>query len=431
MNRQTTRLAVAAVAATAAGIGVGFASFATPSASAVPCAEWQQMHPGWPCVDTPTLPPTPPPGPPTTPPPLPEPILPAQPPSSDGSQAGALTPPPVPPGNGAPIVAVPGAQTPALPGSPPQPTPAPRSVPDESLPQAAETPQPSAVTSVPAEPPPVSSVPPSPRVPVGESDSGGKGSGGQIPLLLLTGAAAFLAPLTRGSRTGLGSLLPTRTFVRDGLSSSRQAAVDYAEAYVMNPNPEYPFYDSDSQSDCANFASQVLAAGGFAQIMSRDTFNDPNDNDPNAWFSAYDENVFGRDWEDSRTWTYAPALLRFLLTNDGSKGGPKGKLSGGFRRDNVDTAPDPNLPSKMGLQPGDLIFYDHGDGETPDGRMDHVAVYVGKDWITMPDGTRVWGDVVDMHTSNRRHEPWWLPKYDSSNVPIDYLFAHMTYPGEG
>ncbi len=63
--------------------------------------------------------------------------------------------------------------------------------------------------------------------------------------------------------------------------------------------------------------------------------------------------------------------------------------------------------------------------------MDHVAVYVGKDWITMPDGSRVWGDVVDMHTSNRRHEPWWLPKYDSSNVPIDYLFAHMTYPGEG
>ncbi|KAA8887138.1 hypothetical protein F3087_19730 [Nocardia colli] len=77
----------------------------------IPCEQWQQMHPGWPCVDVPD-PPTPPPGPPTTPPALPTPALPGQPSAGTGagSQAGALTPPPVGPGNGTPIVPVPGAE---------------------------------------------------------------------------------------------------------------------------------------------------------------------------------------------------------------------------------------------------------------------------------------------------------------------------------
>ncbi|WP_141717609.1 hypothetical protein [Nocardia altamirensis] len=32
-----------------AGVGLGFAALATPTAAADPCAEWQQLHPGWPC----------------------------------------------------------------------------------------------------------------------------------------------------------------------------------------------------------------------------------------------------------------------------------------------------------------------------------------------------------------------------------------------
>ncbi|MCP9625132.1 hypothetical protein NMK54_33845 [Nocardia otitidiscaviarum] len=59
-----------------------------------------------------------------------------------------------------------------------------------------------------------------------------------------------------------------------------------------------------------------------------------------------------------------------------------------------------------------------------------MAVYVGKDWITMPDGSRVWGDVVDMHTTNRQHEAWWLPAYTDSSFPLDYRFMHVVYPGE-
>lgn len=90
----------------------------------IPCAQWQQMHPGWPCVDVPD-PPTPPPGPPSTPPPLPTAPPGVQPPGGNGGgpNAGALTPPPVGPGNGTPIVPVPGEERPAPvnpgPASPP------------------------------------------------------------------------------------------------------------------------------------------------------------------------------------------------------------------------------------------------------------------------------------------------------------------------
>ncbi|MFI6041448.1 hypothetical protein ACIA8C_07420 [Nocardia sp. NPDC051321] len=195
MNRPGTinRLTGATLAATAAGISIGFAPFATPRAAAVPCAEWQQMHPGWPCVDTPSLPPTPPPGPPT-PAPLPAPAMPGQPPinSGGGSRAGALTPPPLPSGNGAPIVAVPGTPSPGdratapapIRAEPPADAQPPSPVPPPEHPAA--TPSPAAI--VPDPPPPS----PAPEQLPPTTDAG-HGNDGRIPLLLLAGAAAFAA----------------------------------------------------------------------------------------------------------------------------------------------------------------------------------------------------------------------------------------------
>ncbi len=121
----------------------------------IPCEQWQQMHPGWPCIPVPKPPPPgPPTGPPTTPP-TSAPVLPGQPPgvTNGGSRAGALTPPPIGPGNGTPIVPVPGASPPALPGNSPSPpvgVPVPtRPMPPEPVPPVAEqTPMPP-ITSVP------------------------------------------------------------------------------------------------------------------------------------------------------------------------------------------------------------------------------------------------------------------------------------------
>ncbi|QIS23611.1 hypothetical protein [Nocardia terpenica] len=110
-------LVVAAIAAALGGLLAATGPTAPPAAAQgyIPCDQWQQMHPGWPCIDTPPLPSAPP-GPPTTPPPLPTAPMPGQPQTNNGSgtNAGALTPPPVAPGNRTPIVPAPGE-----PGPPP------------------------------------------------------------------------------------------------------------------------------------------------------------------------------------------------------------------------------------------------------------------------------------------------------------------------
>ncbi|MFE5460024.1 hypothetical protein [Nocardia sp. NPDC056564] len=130
----------------------------------IPCAQWQQMHPGWPCIPVPKPPPGPAPGPPATTPALPTPVLPGAAPGDTGDMgghAGALTPPALAPGNGTPIVPVPGEQQPAAPGGarPPQP-PSRESAPDPSRTAPDQTTVPDFGTPAPlpptAAPPPVS-----------------------------------------------------------------------------------------------------------------------------------------------------------------------------------------------------------------------------------------------------------------------------------
>lgn len=121
-----------------------------PVASAqpdIPCAQWQQMHPGWPCIPVPK---PPPPGPPSTPPPLPTAPMPGQPPADTGggSRAGALTPPPVQPGNGTPIVPVPGAPDSVLRGNEPPAPAAPKQEPVPEQPPGSESPPPAAPTTL-------------------------------------------------------------------------------------------------------------------------------------------------------------------------------------------------------------------------------------------------------------------------------------------
>ncbi|APA97840.1 hypothetical protein NS506_03791 [Nocardia seriolae] len=61
MRARFTRHVALALAAAATGLGIGAVVLAgTPVATAqgyVPCEQWQAMHPGWPCIDTPTVPP--------------------------------------------------------------------------------------------------------------------------------------------------------------------------------------------------------------------------------------------------------------------------------------------------------------------------------------------------------------------------------------
>ncbi|BEK91184.1 hypothetical protein NSK11_contig00198-0005 [Nocardia seriolae] len=219
MRARLARYAALAAAAAALGLGVGAIVSGSPTAAAqgyVPCEQWQAMHPGWPCIDTPTVPPVPPGGPPTvsTPPPLPSqsPGIPSQPGNGGGIGAGALTPPPIPPGNGTPIVPVPGAETPVLPGNQAPAPPIPPRAPENSPvppPPANQTPDPSnsepAPARTPAPTPAATSTPVPAHVEADAPSIPARGGDGRIPWLLLAGAAAFVAPALRLRGGGGGS----------------------------------------------------------------------------------------------------------------------------------------------------------------------------------------------------------------------------------
>ncbi len=118
---------VAMVMVVAAGLvaGIRGTADARPINPYIPCDQWQQMHPGWPCwgnfpeIEEPTVPGLPA-GPPSSAPPAPQSAVPATPPPTTqvSPPAAALTPPSAPPPLDPceAIIPVPGYVPPALPG---------------------------------------------------------------------------------------------------------------------------------------------------------------------------------------------------------------------------------------------------------------------------------------------------------------------------
>ncbi|MEV6758550.1 amidase domain-containing protein [Streptomyces sp. NPDC051214] len=117
-------------------------------------------------------------------------------------------------------------------------------------------------------------------------------------------------------------------------------------------NPDYDHFDND----CANFASQVLHAGGWPMKHGKGWFQDPAD--PLVWSS----NVSGIRGA-SRTWTQARSLHRYAT--DPARGQAwKAGLPG-----------DTNDIWK--LRPGDLLFSDWDPNGRFDGHIDHAMVISG------------------------------------------------------
>ncbi len=151
----------------------------------------------------------------------------------------------------------------------------------------------------------------------------------------------------------------------------REAALEYAIRYAGVPavegsgryNPAYKVY-TFAGGDCANFASQVLHAGGLKQ---------------------------GYGWhytsEGSAAWVRGEDLVWHLL----STGRAERIYSGDFSGAVEPTAEYPYGAVSV-LEPGDLIAY-----ETK-GQICHVAVVVGKD----PAGYVT----IASHTADRLFFPW-------------------------
>ncbi|MBE3519053.1 MAG: amidase domain-containing protein [Firmicutes bacterium] len=154
-------------------------------------------------------------------------------------------------------------------------------------------------------------------------------------------------------------------------------------------NLEYNVY-SFPGGDCANFASQVLAAGGLPQ--------------EGGW--RYD---WRRD-EGSTAWVRSDSLVWHLLSSGRAECTFKGRF-----RDLVEK----HWPEKEGalffafaqslISEGDVVAY------TKDGEICHVAVVVGFDPLGYP--------LVASHTSDRLFFPFDLGWTDATL----FWFVHITY----
>ncbi|SIM82923.1 amidase domain-containing protein [Mycobacteroides abscessus] len=197
--------------------------------------------------------------------------------------------------------------------------------------------------------------------------------------------------------------IPGGLLLPPGTSEERRKAIEYAEAFADGYNGDYRQYEQD----CTNFVSQALRAGGFKDVGNG--LDDWHHGDPDDWY--YNNNSLNPKNVESETW-YNAAANHDYFTQHSGLGETKGVVP-----TPGPTGYDPLAPSKAGLTPGDLIYY-----RTNEGKIDHVAMYVGN-----MNGV----DVVDQHADPRNvHDDWWPNTNDFWGGPAQVEFVHLKYPGE-
>lgn len=198
-----------------------------------------------------------------------------------------------------------------------------------------------------------------------------------------------IAPLASGTQSGPNARVP------DGPDSSapsqqfdREKAAEYAIRHSGvrslpgggRYNKEYQVY-SYVGGDCANFVSQVLAAGGLPQ---------------------------GYGWAYSRggtsSWTCSQDLIWHLMGSGAGRRMYRGDFAGALL-----PLPDSTRGAIGLLQPGDVIGYES------DGEVAHVAIVVGADPYGWP--------VIASHTADRLYFPWDLG-WDQDTI---FWFIHVIY----
>ena len=233
------------------------------------------------------------------------------------------------------------------------------------------------------------------------------------PLTLLLMTAGLLSGLHRRKHF----VYTARSKTQPPLSPNRKKAVAYAEKWARGRNPDYPTRPTTAGADCTNFASQVLHAGGFKVEAPG-----PGKNDDSIQYWAPYKTVripspsYGPAVETTdpshptRSWNNADALYHRLV--DTNRGKVVGRVHG------QDNGKNNLSPSRHGLQPGDLIFYENSTTH----KMTHVAVYMG---------TKNGVDIVNQHSSyhdqHDYHDDWQTDAPHSKDMAV---FVHVYYPGE-
>lgn len=168
---------------------------------------------------------------------------------------------------------------------------------------------------------------------------------------------------------------------------SRSSMVSYAHLYSCNGSNSCrnSAWKDFGSTDCTNFVSQVMDAGGYGMVHTGV--------ESNQWF--YDIGLFGIP-SYSTSWDSSSKLMAHLTYSN-----------------RVSTLILPTMTAKYsGASPGDIYFYDWGRGAG----WSHAAVSTGtgtfanyfdttfsKNYLSVTSGS---GDRIAQHSTDRDDAPW-------------------------
>jgi hypothetical protein len=190
----------------------------------------------------------------------------------------------------------------------------------------------------------------------------------------------------RALAVGVVAVVAVLISATDALAYNGAGAAAYADRYALSPNPSFLYFGSD----CTNFVSQAMYLGGGHHFVG------------SPYPAVYSNRAQWWVWGDASgrttSWSVADDLHYFLQVN--SPGGVNmGEQFGGAA----------NYPySPVGVVKGDIIFYDFDVYKSS--AYTHATIQVGVDKDYLGHG---YGNVVDEHTSPRKHAIWNLIPYNS------------------
>jgi len=172
---------------------------------------------------------------------------------------------------------------------------------------------------------------------------------------------------------------PVRSLDTSG-NYDRDAIVDYANQWVYGSNTSYYHY----RTDCANFVSQCLFAGGISYTEDWYSFRSPKlTNNIIDGIKAFFHNNYRYDWEISESWRLAKKQYEYFSepTN--------GFINGAIITISSSTQ-IASIAANGGIQPGDLLYFSNHNG------VHHATI------VTMVDTEMIY---YSGHTNSALNKP--------------------------
>jgi hypothetical protein len=184
-------------------------------------------------------------------------------------------------------------------------------------------------------------------------------------------------------------LLATGKFLHSDKAHAYNAynAVNYADQWATSRNPSYYIWGSD----CTNFASQVISAGGYPQVKGDG--NTSNDNNWFFWWNFWPTNI-----TRSNSWPQVVDQFNFQMWHY-----PGGWIWAGP----IKSSDNAYWSAYTSTTPGDQLYY-NWNNDTNTAHINHMGVEVNAGYSNYYNCNHTcnYGSLVDYHTTDRYHAIW-------------------------